>query len=269
MTQPELAEAVPGRGRHYRHPRDNTLVPSITNCLNVINKPLVGWASKETAKYAWRNRHALAELDSEEAACDLLKGAPNKMRDSAADLGTVVHDVADALAGDRKLPDYPAEAEPIVESFLGFVADFNVDFLYTEATVFSSTHRYAGTLDCLADVNGTRAIVELKTSGKGPYHDWALQIAAQAHAEEMVVDDDDLIKMPSVGGGYALHIGAQGYSLLGVKDLDTAFAGFLAARRLWDWMSGGGSDSCFTKPLSPKALYVPEDPFEGLEGVAG
>lgn len=163
MTSPKLAYSKKNSGRHYTHPqRDDVDYPSVTNILDVLSKPLLGWAARETAGAAWDNRHALVEIEDRQTAVDMLKGAPFKKRDRRADLGDIVHSVAEALAGDTALPNYPREAEGYVEAFLQWVSDFGVEFLYTEFTVFNHNYAYAGTADALVDIAGRKVLCDWK-----------------------------------------------------------------------------------------------------------
>ena len=135
MTQPKLAENVRGRGRHYRHPMTGDLVPSITNILDCLAKPaLPAWAAREVAGAAWDARHSLVSVPDRESAVDMLKGAPYKQRNKKADLGSLVHDVADAFAQDKPLPEFGDDAAPYLDQFVQWVADFDVEFLASEVT---------------------------------------------------------------------------------------------------------------------------------------
>ena len=91
MTTPALAQNVKGKDRHYQHPATGELVPSVTNILNVLNKPaLPRWAAKVVAEQAVAMRESLTKLDEAEAV-DILKGSPWRNSTRAADRGTTIH----------------------------------------------------------------------------------------------------------------------------------------------------------------------------------
>jgi hypothetical protein len=243
VTTPALAVPVRGKGRHYRHPETGDLVPSVTNVIGCLDKPaLIGWAAREVAAAAWDARHSLTRIPDRDMAVDMLKAAPYKKRNRAADVGTLVHAVAEALASDSPLPVFGNVEAPYLDAFLAFVADHDVKFHAVEVTVFHSEHRYAGTYDFLADVDGRRVIGDHKT-GSGIYPEVALQLAALRWADEAVVDGM-LCDHEMVDGCVAVHLQPGGYGLHEVRSDETAFAAFCALRTVWEWHKGGLSDGC-------------------------
>lgn len=238
MTQPALAFNKRGMGRHYRHPVTGDEVPSVTSVIDCLAKPaLVGWASKETARYAFRNRKALAALDDEEAALDLLKGAPYKTREKRADVGSTVHAIAEALAQDEPLPEFGSEEESYANGFLQWVADHDVRFHAVEVTVFDVEGGYAGTFDFDADVDDRRVIGDHKT-GKGVYDEVALQLAALSWAPEQVVDGE-VVSPPHYDGAVVVHLKPNDYVMYEADVGERARNTFLALREVWDWHRGG------------------------------
>lgn len=142
---------------------DRTIVPGVTTVLGLHAKPqLVPWANKlglqgiDVAKYV----------------------------DDKADIGTLGHAmVTDKLAGTQTdTGDYSQNqidlAENCALSFWSWEKEHPIEEVYfVERPMVSETHRFGGTLDIYAKINGRREIIDLKTgSGIYPEHSW--QVAA-------------------------------------------------------------------------------------------
>lgn len=242
MTAPELAEQVPGKGRMYRDPETGDLRPSITNIIDILDKPaLVGWSARETAKAAFRRRRALMELDEgdEAGAVEMLKNARFETTGRAAKLGDEIHATAEALARDLELPTYDDRAVPYLDRFLQFVKDFEPVSEGVEVTVFNRTHDYAGTFDWLVRVDGYRILIDHKT-GKGVYPEVALQLAALRYGEvAWLRETGDVIPMPRIDACIALWLQPRGYTPFLVDASERAFEAFRGLRRAWPWVNGG------------------------------
>jgi hypothetical protein len=272
VTEPPLARSVPGKGRLYEHPVTHELMPSVTNVIDVMNKPaLPSWAAREVAGAAWDQRAALLAIDDREAAVDLLKGAPWRKRKKAADVGSIVHAVAEALALNEKLPSFSEEEEPYLDGFMAFVADFDPTFLVAEGTVFSETHEYAGTFDFLAVVGGADVLADTKT-GKDIYREVALQLAALRNAEELWVKDSGrLKKMPDVDACIALHLKEGDYAVHVIEADDAAFEAFLGLRQAWGWAKSKGgvgpvvNPARFAASLEQPRLLAVDSPDARIE----
>lgn len=255
---PPLAIPIGDDGaRGYEYPPTREIFPSITTCLKCIDKPaLVGWAAKMTAEAAWNMRHALVAMpeDSGGAAIDALKGARYRSMNKKGNLGSLVHRIAEALATDQPLPKITENAAPYVDAFLAFVSDYRPTFRYVEGTVFSPEHRYAGTFDFLAEIDGLPILGDHKT-GSGIYSEVALQLAASRYATELWNPiTGDLEPMPDVAGCIAVHLQPEGYRVLEVRADRLAHEAFVAARELWPFACGGGSDHVIGPSLSPQRL---------------
>lgn len=241
MSNPPLALSVDGH-RMYQHPVTSDLYPSITSIIGVLDKPaIVGWAARETAGAAWDNRHALVQMEHREAAVDMLKNARYRTMEKRANVGTTVHEVAEALARDEHLPPYKDEHVPYIDRFLEFVAEFEPTFTLVEATVFSDEHRYAGTVDFAVLIEGLLVLGDHKT-GKGVYAEVAMQLAAARFAET-VWDrlTGELRPMPKIDGAIAVHLRPEQCTVYLVDASERAFRAFLGARQAWPWMENGES----------------------------
>lgn len=233
MTTPSLAES--SRGRWYVLPSGR--YPSVTTIISALEKPaLPRWAAKAVAQYAvgeWRSLSALIESDPD-AAVDLLQRAPWRSTERAADLGTHIHEIAEALAGEAEMPDIRDEAQPYVEGFLAAVEEHDIRPSHVEVTVAHRTLGYAGTADMIATVDGVPAVVDIKT-GKGVYAETALQLSAYRHAEILVRDGQET-PMPAVEAGYVLHVRPRRTRLLPVSCGEDEFAAFVALQSVWTWL---------------------------------
>lgn len=114
-----------------------------------------------------------------------LKEAPWRERDTAADRGTEVHDIAERIS-QGEIVDVPLELKGHIESFQNFRDDYGMVFIETEFTVFSTTYNYAGTGDFLGysrkHPEWGLILGDYKTSSS-IWPDIALQLAAIRYAD--------------------------------------------------------------------------------------
>ena len=234
MTTPVLAENVKGKGRHYRHPETEELVPSVTNIIDVLSKPaLPRWAAKETAQAAWKMRHSLDAMGETEAV-DVLKGSPWRNSGRAADRGTSIHDYLEAAAGGRHVElsgeawNYKAAADEFLETYRPTIH-------LTEFSVFGDG--YAGTADFLAEIDGRLVIGDYKSS-KALYPEIALQLAAIRYAHH-IVDAEGGDPMPEVDGCVGVLLTPDGCEVREIDAGPEAFEAFLACLTAWRWRKAG------------------------------
>jgi len=232
--------------KHIYTWRDGTVdsgpLPSVTGILNVVDKSgaLVGWAKRETAACAVRNLDMLAKMresGGDAAAVNWLKTIPDYQRDTAADIGTRVHALAESVA--KGEPVTPTEEErPFLAAFQRFLDEWRPTYLATEEMVASLTHGYAGTLDAIVEMAGDVWMLDTKT-GAGVYPETALQLAAYAGADFIGRPaDDKRYSIPPITAFGVLHLRPENGGVYEVVpyavDQDT-FAAFLDARRLYAW----------------------------------
>lgn len=246
MTAPKNATTARGGKRFYSWRNENYW--SVTTILGGgLPKPaLLPWGIKSVAEGAVDDRVVLrALLDKCEtpgecrsgsycAACDetvrFLKGKPYAHRDRAADLGTYVHDAAEAYVLGKPFPEWPLMVRPRMEAFERFLADYTPKYEATEASVYNRTEHYAGTLDAIATIAGRKLLLDTKT-GKGVYPEVGLQLAAYRHAEFIGLPDGSETAMPAVDGAAVLHLPESGgYELLEVRADQEVFTAFLYVR---------------------------------------
>jgi hypothetical protein len=279
VTTPALSVNVKGKGRHYPYPPvDPTdfvygswrtvdfsklpegveVVPSITNVNGVLGKGegLLYWSGECAVRSLYRDGFP-KDVDR---AVELHRGAFRQARDKRADAGTRAHTIAEALTLDTPLPESLSDQdEAYADAFLKFVADHDPEWLHVEATVAHPAHRYAGTADWFARIDGKVVVGDYKTRGKAPdpakrkkygllYEGNRMQLAALAYAPALYVEDDGGWKVePSpfpVDEGWGVVLfpdGSYDIEVLDEDDLDRWFDGFLGCRRLWGALKGAAA----------------------------
>jgi hypothetical protein len=156
------------------------IVPGVTSITGVLAKNLVGWAAREVADAVgqeWQSGRGYNETEIS-AILEKAKGAPNRKKDTAADIGHIVHAAAENfIKGDEKAELADPQAKAGFESFLKWYEE-NVDYALTsEGVVYSKEHKYAGTYDLsYVDKKGRRVLADIKTSS-GLWPEMWLQVA--------------------------------------------------------------------------------------------
>jgi hypothetical protein len=186
-------------------------VVSVTSAKDNWPKPwLVPWAAKMTAEravddYAWLGQKIEKEGDKE--AIKWLKNARFDSSGEKADRGTVVHAAIEAYLAGKELTNEQFEDElrerripqklwrgtaGMVAGVMQFLDDVEPEVVWSEQTVYSRTHGYAGTPDIVgrAVVGGSLipVIVDIKTS-KSIYDDTSLQLAGYGYSDFVGLDD--------------------------------------------------------------------------------
>ena len=142
---------------HQRYKlKDGSIVKGVTTIIDNL-----GW--NKGALIGWARREAMAGRD------------PNKVRDKAADVGTITHFIIECLLlsemnGEKVEPDLsefaPADVEKArkrVSSFVEWHDKHNVIPHHVECQRVSELWRYGGTNDFDGLVDGELAIIDYKT----------------------------------------------------------------------------------------------------------
>lgn len=256
--------------------------PSVTTVISAASsKPwLTKWSAKLAAEFAvdqWNLVTETLTAAGREAAVDLVKGAANRMRDEAADIGTFLHDVVEALVTDGPVPIVPEELEPYVDAFLQFWMDFDPTPLLAEATVSTdpaetNRQQYAGRVDLLLDILLAAADLErlgLRDvgTGSGPGRVTVLvdvktganidatmsaQLAAYRRADRVWLPLGEYAPLPKTDAAFVLHLRPNGYRLLPVDTDGRSYAAFLRMLELWHWKDDKGDRIVGLPILAPK-----------------
>ncbi|MEK7642862.1 MAG: hypothetical protein AAB372_00190 [Patescibacteria group bacterium] len=139
---------------------DGVWYPRVTRILEVKSKPgLQGF---------------FIEMGSFEAA--------EAVKNKSAEHGSLVHEVVQSLAVGNDV-EVPEEVRPAAEAFREYYEMRGIHFHpeYIEKQVWSGIHRYAGTVDALAEIDGKFGVLDIKTS-IGFYPEYNLQTAAYVQA---------------------------------------------------------------------------------------
>ena len=149
---------------------DGTRVPGTTTITGLLNKP---------ALVKWANNLGLEGIDS------------SKYVDAAASVGTLAHEMCEAYLRKERLdlsqysPDDVTRARRAFRKFIGWTKGKRIEPLLLEEPLVSEKHQFGGTIDILANVNGTPTLIDLKTS-KALYPEHLLQVAAY---DQLLVDN--------------------------------------------------------------------------------
>lgn len=189
-TQPKTRIIKRGRGHSYE--LDGEKVVGVTTAMNGIPKgALVPWAAGVVAEKAYDDPDYFetqrTKLDRE----DFIRWAKElrfKSRDNAANRGTEVHNIAEKILRGEDVR-FTDELAGHVDSYIGFLNDFEPDLFAVELVVVSRRYGYMGRLDAMWWINGFDGlrIDDIKTTRTGIYPDTAVQQAAYAAAETFLV----------------------------------------------------------------------------------
>src|SRR3989344_8045037 len=104
--------------------------------------------------------------------------AAEDVKNKSAEEGTLVHETVQKIAVGERI-EIPKKIEPAVTAFQKFQDEKQIFFYpeFIERQIWSSLHRYAGTVDALATVGGKFGVLDIKTS-TGFYPEYNLQTAA-------------------------------------------------------------------------------------------
>lgn len=248
MTQPARAIQTPN-GRVYPWPSTKPYefqARSVTTLLGAgIPKTLHYWAAKQVAEFAVQHVESWRGLPYK-AAFELLKESPWRTRDGKGEIGDKVHDfveqyTGDVIGGATADPEYvlPLPFDPDVlgycNAFLAFNKKWKPEYTHSEVTIYSRTHRYAGSTDNIANFDfedgrgPVPTIIDYKTS-KRVYDDVGFQLVAYAKGDFIAGDDDEELPLPEIRDGLVVRLGPDGkYTAVPFHMTDELFDVFLAA----------------------------------------
>lgn len=216
MTAPKQAKQRRGYGpRTYAWPPlppHEFEVISVTSAIGGgIPKPyLIGWAAKVTAEAAIEDHDIIGAMlakGKEREAIAHVKGARFHDSGKKADRGTIVHSALEAYLKGRPMGQETVESllkearvpldlwkstAAMIVGLMEFLYDEEPEIYWSESTVYSRAHGYAGTADLIARmrVGGSLlpVVLDVKTS-KSIYDETALQLCAYARADFVGLDD--------------------------------------------------------------------------------
>lgn len=193
--------------------------------------------------------------------------AGERMKKRSAEEGTMIHEAAEAIFLGKDPLVSPA-ISPAIDAFADFIKKKNIRVFpeFVETRLWHDEHRYAGTLDAVAEIDGRVGILDLKTSLE-IYRDYSLQTSAYIAAMKKRVPNIEtrwILRVdqaqPCVHCGALLRIKggnakvrttsgnafmrackhswgpAKGFiELKEFLNWENDFEAFLSAKRLWEW----------------------------------
>lgn len=217
---------------------------SVTTALGALAKPAIApWAAKCVAEYAnelldrGREERWNYERLREELAVEKIKGAPWSKRDTKADLGTVIHDIAEkwALGQRLSIEVFSPEIQPYMRTLYRFLETEQVEFIAAEATVFSRAFGYAGTLDGICKIGDRVMLMDYKTSTDS-YPEHCLQMAAYRHADFIgIAETGDELEIPATDGAMIVLVQPDIYTKVEWPAGEAEFGIFLSILNVAQW----------------------------------
>lgn len=185
---------------------------SATGAVGIVDKsaPLMKWAVRETVSFLKQHLETSNTFSREELLPVIDEAARQHeiKKEKAATAGEKVHkwieQFADLKIEGKDIDESSLEGlEPAVlngvNMFLDWYNQNHVQFISSERLVYSKKHKYVGTTDALAVVNGKRTILDYKTSN-GLYSTHYYQLSGYWNA----VDEED--GKPFIEEGLILHL---------------------------------------------------------------
>lgn len=242
MTTPKVRTVKRSGSRFYVEPESGEKVPGVTSVIGTLDKSFLKyWAAKLVAEEAVDNLDAIRAIverengDGRAAAIDMLKRAPDRNTRKAADIGTAAHDVFERMSRGESMNYVADELRPYRDHFADFLDTVQPEYLHMEETVWSDKHRYAGSFDACAKINGETVWIDNKTTRSGIHAEVALQLAAYRYADHIIRPDGGRAPMPKAAGGAVLHVRPEGWKLVPVRADEEVFGYFVALRKAFDW----------------------------------
>jgi hypothetical protein len=228
------------RSSDHRYTFDGVTYPGTTDVLKVMDKSdaLMAWASRLTAEAAIDLGPALVtlvETTGRQGAIRALTNRSDWQRDTAASIGSRIHDYADQLVRGVSFGPWPADVEKRVIAYAEWWEKSGWRLRASEALLVNPGKGYGGTLDLLCyDPDGRTVLADLKTGGR-IYREVMLQLAAYAGATWMDAGDGRLYAMPRVDRHVVLHCTEAGVREIEIAVGDAERRAFGACIELHAW----------------------------------
>ncbi len=112
-------------------------------------------------------------------------GAAKVISQRSAEFGTAVHEAVEKILIGQRPGDMPAAIVPSVRAFLDFLKTSGIKLKvnpeHVERRIHNPEHRYAGTIDAMAEIDGRFGVLDIKTS-EAVYRDYGIQTSAYMDA---------------------------------------------------------------------------------------
>lgn len=183
---------------------EGELYTGVTTILDVRNKPfLKWWTAKEVVKFLENKQEQIKSATPEEYSklLDEAKKAHVRKADTAKDAGTIAHEYVEHYIGEKLgtkgalvVPTENEEAKNAVNAFLNWEEKRKPEWIASELIVASIKHKYAGTLDFVAVIDGKFTLGDFKTNAQLS-EDACLQTAGYWQALDEMSEDGETIDM--------------------------------------------------------------------------
>lgn len=220
------------------------------------------WYPRVTSIVSIKAKPALYKFYADQASYAAGEAVKNK----SAEEGTLLHETVEAILKNER-PVIPDSVAPAVAAFLDFKRQNEIIPHQIETRIVSKKHHYAGTMDCLAELNGQLGVLDIKTS-YAIYRDYGIQTSAYVEALRenhsmpplkrwiLRLDQSRFClkgcgsKMREKGGNIKIrpvkgvaaakcpHVWGEligEVELRELPDIDKDIHAFLAAKTLWEW----------------------------------
>lgn len=240
MTTPKINTIKRGGSRLYVSPESGEKVPGVTSVVGMLPKDFLRyWAAKMVAEEAYDNLSAVVAIalgpGGKPAVVDYLKKAPDRNTGKAADTGTAAHDLFERMAKGENVGRVHPDLEPFVTHFDEYLRVVQPEYHFMEETVWSETHKYAGSFDAFATIAGERVWIDNKTTRSGIHAEVGIQLAAYRFADYILRPDGSRTPMPKADGAAVLHVRPEGWKLVPVRADEQMFDIFLHLREIFDF----------------------------------
>ena len=166
----------------YKLAGEKTYLIGVTTATGMLDKsrPLLHWSAGLAQEYLLSQLQEGHPID-EATICSAVNQY-NEKRDSAADTGSKIHEWIEQYldSGNKEIPEDQQVAQGVI-AFLDWIDKNDIKFEHSEKIVYSKKHQYVGRFDAIANINGTRYLIDFKSS-KGVYNDFRYQLSAYLEA---------------------------------------------------------------------------------------
>lgn len=209
---------------------DGKRIPGVTTLIKggLPAPTLMYWSARSVAEYVADHDAEVEQLRGmgRGPMVAALKEVPWSQRDKAGVKGTEVHALAEQLVAGLEV-DVPDHLAGHVESCVRFLDEWRPEPLIVEKSVAHRTHWWAGRPDLIARMpDGRTALLDWKTAESGIWPETAFQLAAYSHAEFYAPEPDIEEPLPHIDWCAAVHLRADGYSVVPVQADETVYKQF-------------------------------------------
>lgn len=216
---------------------DGDRIPSVTTIIgNATPKPaLIYWAAREAANWAATHVDLLPAIGEDDWIGQASK-AHERARNKAAVRGTDVHRDAQQLVRGEPV-DVPDERRDITAQAVDFMDAWGVHEIAAERPAYNIQWKYGGTFDLIARLNdGQVWMLDWKT-GKGPWTEQTLQLAAYAKCDAYRDEHGNDVPMPAIDRMGFVMLSDGGWDFVPVVgNADSLFSAFTHMRRVSDFV---------------------------------